>query len=45
MGMGEPLLNESAVYDACELLLDDWAFGLSRRRVTVSSAGIVPALL
>ena len=29
MGMGEPLLNESAVYDACELLLDDWAFGLS----------------
>ena len=45
MGMGEPLLNESPVYDACELLLDDWAFGLSRRRVTVSSAGIVPALL
>ena len=45
MGMGEPLLNESPVYDACEILLDDWAFGLSRRRVTVSSSGIVPALI
>ena len=45
MGMGEPLLNESPVYDACEILLDDWAFGLSRRRVTVSSSGIVPALM
>ena len=43
--MGEPLLNESPVYDACQILLDDWAFGLSRRRVTVSSSGIVPALL
>ena len=30
---------------ACEIFLDDWAFGLSRRRVTVSSSGIVPALL
>ena len=45
MGMGEPLLNESPVYDACEIFLDDWAFGLSRRRVTVSSSGIVPALM
>ena len=44
MGMGEPLLNESAVYDACKILLDDWAFGLSRRKVTVSSSGVVPAL-
>jgi len=44
MGMGEPLLNESPVYDACDILLDDLAFGLSRRRVTVSSSGIVPAL-
>jgi len=44
MGMGEPLLNETAVYDACKILLDDWAFGLSRRKVTVSSSGIVPAL-
>lgn len=44
MGMGEPLLNEKAVYDACDLLLDDWAFGLSRRKVTISTSGVVPAL-
>ena len=44
MGMGEPMLNENAVYDVCDLLLDDWAFGLSRRRVTISSSGVVPAL-
>lgn len=44
MGMGEPLLNERAVYKACDLLLDDWAFGLSRRKVTVSTSGVVPAL-
>ena len=40
MGMGEPLLNEKAVYDACDLLLDDWAFGLSRRKVTISTSGV-----
>ncbi len=45
MGMGEPLLNEKPVYDACDLLLDDLAFGLSRRRVTISTSGVVPALL
>jgi len=45
MGMGEPLLNEEAVYSACDLLLDDLAFGLSRRKVTISSSGVVPALL
>ncbi len=44
MGMGEPLLNEKAVYKACDLLLDDWAFGLSRRKVTISTSGVVPAL-
>lgn len=44
MGMGEPLLNEAAVYNACDLLLDDWAFGLSRRKVTISTSGVVPAL-
>ena len=44
MGMGEPLLNEQAVYAATELLIHDWAFGLSRRRVTISTAGIVPAI-
>ncbi|KAA0446004.1 MAG: 23S rRNA (adenine(2503)-C(2))-methyltransferase RlmN [Candidatus Thioglobus sp.] len=45
MGMGEPLLNEKAVYPACDLLLDDLAFGLSRRKVTISTSGVVPALL
>jgi 23S rRNA (adenine2503-C2)-methyltransferase len=45
MGMGEPMLNEEAVYSACDLLLDDLAFGLSRRKVTISSSGVVPALL
>lgn len=45
MGMGEPLLNEKAVYSACDLLLDDYAFGLSRRKVTISTSGVVPALL
>ncbi len=44
MGMGEPMLNEEAVYNACDLLLDDLAFGLSRRKVTISSSGVVPAL-
>ncbi|MBE8189780.1 MAG: 23S rRNA (adenine(2503)-C(2))-methyltransferase RlmN [Candidatus Thioglobus sp.] len=44
MGMGEPLLNEQAVYAACSLLLDDLAFGLSRRKVTISTSGVVPAL-
>ena len=45
MGMGEPLLNESAVYDACHILLDDLALGLSRRRVTISTSGVVPAMM
>ncbi len=45
MGMGEPLLNEHAVYNACDLLLDDLAFGLSRRKVTISTSGVVPAML
>jgi len=44
MGMGEPMLNEEAVYSACDLLLDDLSFGLSRRKVTISSSGVVPAL-
>lgn len=42
MGMGEPLANYRAVVPALELLISDWAFGLSRRRVTVSTSGIVP---
>lgn len=45
MGMGEPLLNETPVYDSCSVFLDDYFFGLSRRRVTISTSGVVPALL
>jgi 23S rRNA (adenine2503-C2)-methyltransferase len=44
MGMGEPLLNLDQVVPALQLLLDDLAFGLGRRRVTLSTAGVVPAL-
>jgi 23S rRNA (adenine2503-C2)-methyltransferase len=44
MGMGEPLANLRAVADACSILVDDLAFGLSRRRVTVSTSGLVPQL-
>ena len=42
MGMGEPLLNFDAVVPALRLMLDDSAYGLSRRKVTVSTSGIVP---
>jgi 23S rRNA (adenine2503-C2)-methyltransferase len=44
MGMGEPLLNYDNVLPALRLMLDDNAYGLSRRRVTVSTAGIVPMI-
>ena len=44
MGMGEPLANFDAVVSALRLMLDDHGYGLSRRRVTVSTAGIVPAM-
>lgn len=44
MGMGEPLLNYEQVIPALRLMLEDNAFGLSKRRVTLSTAGIVPAL-
>jgi 23S rRNA (adenine2503-C2)-methyltransferase len=44
MGMGEPLANYDNVVAALRLMLDDNAYGLSRRRVTVSTAGIVPAI-
>ena len=43
MGMGEPLANFDSVVAAMRLMLDDNAYGLSRRRVTLSTAGIVPA--
>lgn len=44
MGMGEPLLNFEAVVDAAELMMEDNAYGLSKRRVTVSTSGVVPAM-
>lgn len=44
MGMGEPLLNLQAVLAATDLMTDDLAFGLSKRRVTVSTAGVVPGI-
>ena len=44
MGMGEPLLNFDNVLQALEILQDDFAYGLSKRRVTLSTSGIVPAL-
>lgn len=44
MGMGEPLLNYDNTLSALNLMLDDFAYGLSRRRVTVSTSGIVPAM-
>ncbi len=44
MGMGEPLLNFDNVVPALNLMLDDHAYGLSKRRVTVSTAGVVPMM-
>jgi len=44
MGMGEPLQNYDAVLPALRLMLDDDAYGLSRRRVTVSTSGMVPMI-
>ncbi|MBN1240840.1 MAG: 23S rRNA (adenine(2503)-C(2))-methyltransferase RlmN [Gammaproteobacteria bacterium] len=45
MGMGEPLANYRNVVPVVKLLLDDHAYGLSRRRVTISTAGLVPQIL
>jgi len=44
MGMGEPLANPDNTVTALRLMLDDNAYGLSRRRVTVSTSGLVPAM-
>jgi len=44
MGMGEPMLNLDAVIPAARLMIDDNGYGLSRRRVTLSTSGIVPAI-
>ena len=44
MGMGEPLLNFDNVVCAMDIMLDDFAYGLSKRRVTLSTAGVIPAM-
>jgi 23S rRNA (adenine2503-C2)-methyltransferase len=45
MGMGEPLLNLDAVAPALRIMRHDWGFGLGAKRVTVSTAGLVPGIL
>jgi 23S rRNA (adenine2503-C2)-methyltransferase len=44
MGMGEPLLNFDNVVAAMDIMMDDFAYGLSKRRVTLSTSGVVPEL-
>ncbi len=44
MGMGEPLLNFDCVVSAMNIMLDDFGYGLSKRRVTLSTAGVIPAM-
>lgn len=44
MGMGEPLLNFDKVVDAMNIMMDDFGYGLSKRRVTLSTSGILPEL-
>ena len=44
MGMGEPLANFDNVVSAMKIMLDDYGYGLSRRRVTLSTSGLVPAM-
>lgn len=44
MGMGEPLLNYRQLVSSLDLMMDDLAYGLSKRRVTVSTSGVIPAM-
>ncbi len=44
MGMGEPLLNFENVMDALSIMMEDSAYGLSKRKVTISTSGVVPAI-
>ncbi len=44
MGMGEPLLNFDNVVSACDIMMEDFAYGISKRRLTVSTSGLVPQL-
>lgn len=45
MGMGEPLLNFDNVVSAMDIMMDDFAYGLAKRRVTLSTSGVVPDML
>lgn len=44
MGMGEPLLNFEPVVAAMDIMMDDFAYGLSKRRVTLSTSGVIPEM-
>ena len=44
MGMGEPLMNFDAVVSAMDIMMDDFAYGLSKRRVTLSTSGLIPQM-
>ncbi len=44
MGMGEPLLNFDNVMDAINIMMDDFAYSISKKRLTISTAGVVPAM-
>ena len=44
MGMGEPLLNVDSVLSAVELMMDDLGYGISKRKVTISTAGVIPGI-
>lgn len=44
MGMGEPLLNFDSVVSAMDMMMDDYAYGLAKRRVTLSTSGVLPEL-
>jgi len=44
MGMGEPLMNFEPVVSAMDIMMDDFAYGLSKRRVTLSTSGLVPEM-
>ena len=45
MGMGEPLLNREAVFEAIEIMRDDYAYALGRHKITVSTVGYIPGIL
>ncbi len=44
MGMGEPLDNPDAVFKTCEIIHSEWGYNLSRKRITISTSGIVPLI-